>query len=194
MKIISAYDVATYRLCLGCGACFYICPKNKIELFDIVDNGIRPFLNSEDCGDCRECINVCPGLETVHNHVISESALIAELREEFGPVLEIWEGYAAAGDIRYQGSSGGLASALALYCLEKEGMHGVLHLRANSQHPWKNETVLSPNRKLSSPYTLPTAQSFGERTCAGGSLGVFPAKEIMGLLMGHALKLNRYGA
>lgn len=47
---------------------------------------------------------------------------------------------------------------------------------------------------LHSPYTLPTADSFGERPCAGGSLGVFPAEEIMGLLMGHALKLNRYGA
>jgi 2,3-bisphosphoglycerate-independent phosphoglycerate mutase len=47
---------------------------------------------------------------------------------------------------------------------------------------------------LHSPYTLPTADSFGERTCAGGSLGTFAAEEIMGLLMGHALKLNRYGA
>jgi 2,3-bisphosphoglycerate-independent phosphoglycerate mutase len=47
---------------------------------------------------------------------------------------------------------------------------------------------------LASPYTLPTAESFGERSCARGSLGIFPAEEIMGLLMGHALKLNRYGA
>jgi 2,3-bisphosphoglycerate-independent phosphoglycerate mutase len=47
---------------------------------------------------------------------------------------------------------------------------------------------------LNSPYTLPTADSFGERACAGGSLGTFAAAEIMGLLMGHALKLNRYGA
>jgi 2,3-bisphosphoglycerate-independent phosphoglycerate mutase len=47
---------------------------------------------------------------------------------------------------------------------------------------------------LFSEYTLPTTDSFGERTCARGSLGLFPAEEIMGLLMGHALKLNRYGA
>jgi 2,3-bisphosphoglycerate-independent phosphoglycerate mutase len=47
---------------------------------------------------------------------------------------------------------------------------------------------------LRSDYTLPTAESFGERTCAGGSLGVFQAEEIMGFLMGNALKLNRYGA
>ena len=56
-------------------------------------------------------------------------------------------------------------------------------------HSWHGVPFL-----LSSRYTLPTAESFGERACAGGSLGMFPAEEIMGLLMGHALKLNRYGA
>ena len=56
-------------------------------------------------------------------------------------------------------------------------------------HSWHGVPLL-----LHSPYTLPTADSFGERSCAGGSLGVFGAEEIMGYLMGHALKLNRFGA
>ncbi len=56
-------------------------------------------------------------------------------------------------------------------------------------HSWHGVPLL-----LNSPYTLPTAEGFGERACAGGSLGVFPAEEIMGYLMGHALKLNRFGA
>ncbi len=56
-------------------------------------------------------------------------------------------------------------------------------------HTWHGVPFL-----LHSPYTLPSAESFGERACSGGTLGVFPAEEIMGLLMGHALKLNRYGA
>jgi 2,3-bisphosphoglycerate-independent phosphoglycerate mutase len=56
-------------------------------------------------------------------------------------------------------------------------------------HSWHGVPFL-----LASPYTLPTADSFGERQCAGGSLGVLQAEEIMGYLMGHALKLNRFGA
>jgi 2,3-bisphosphoglycerate-independent phosphoglycerate mutase len=56
-------------------------------------------------------------------------------------------------------------------------------------HSWHGVPVL-----INSPYTLPTSASFGERPCAGGTLGVFPAEEIMGYLMGHALKLNRFGA
>ncbi len=58
-----------------------------------------------------------------------------------------------------------------------------------ASHSWHGVPFL-----LSSEYTLPTVESFGERACVGGSLGTFPAEEIMGLLMGHALKLNRYGA
>jgi 2,3-bisphosphoglycerate-independent phosphoglycerate mutase len=56
-------------------------------------------------------------------------------------------------------------------------------------HSWHGVPLL-----LASPYTLPTANTFGERSCSGGSLGVFQAEEIMGYLMGHALKLNRFGA
>ena len=56
-------------------------------------------------------------------------------------------------------------------------------------HSWHGVPVL-----VNSPYTLPTADGFGERACAGGTLGIFPAEEIMGYLMGHALKLNRFGA
>ncbi len=56
-------------------------------------------------------------------------------------------------------------------------------------HSWHGVPVL-----VNSPYTLPTSDRFGERPCAGGTLGVFPAEEIMGYLMGHAMKLNRFGA
>ena len=56
-------------------------------------------------------------------------------------------------------------------------------------HSWHGVPVL-----VNSPYTLPTADRFGERPCAGGTLGVIPAEEIMGYLMGHALKFNRFGA
>ena len=56
-------------------------------------------------------------------------------------------------------------------------------------HSWHGVPIL-----VHSPYTLPTSDRFGERPCAGGTLGVFPAEEIMGYLMGHAMKLNRFGA
>ena len=60
-------------------------------------------------------------------------------------------------------------------------------LRAHSWHPvpfllWGAHTA--PDR----------ATSFGERACAGGSLGVFPARSIMGLMLAHGGRLAKFGA
>jgi coenzyme F420 hydrogenase subunit beta len=68
------------------------------------------------------------------------------LLEGWGPVLGVWEGYAADPEIRFAGSSGGVATGLALYCLEKQGMEGVLHTAANPTIPYLNETVISSSR------------------------------------------------
>jgi len=62
---------------------------------------------------------------------------------EFGPALEIWEGYATDPEIRYKGSSGGVLSALSLYCLEQEEMEFVLHSGMDPEQPWKNKTFVS---------------------------------------------------
>jgi len=139
--------ISAWRLCLGCGACAYICPEDKVNLVDVVEDGIRPFLNTNGCGACEACLKVCPGYEIIHQPFVGRAGLIQELTEKWGPVLEIWEGCAADPEIRFSGSSGGLATALALYCLEKEGMHGLLHIGADPSHPVKNLTVLSRDRQ-----------------------------------------------
>jgi coenzyme F420 hydrogenase subunit beta len=70
-----------------------------------------------------------------------------ELMESFGAVLEIWEGHAGDSEIRYTGSSGGLITALALFSVEQEGMHGVLHIGGNPGNPLQNQTHLSRSRQ-----------------------------------------------
>jgi coenzyme F420 hydrogenase subunit beta len=60
--------------------------------------------------------------------------------------LEVWEGYASYPEIRYYGSSGGVATALALFCVEKERASGVLHIGANPKTPLRNVPVFSRNR------------------------------------------------
>lgn len=39
-----------------------------------------------------------------------------------------------------------------------------------------------------------TVENFGERSCAQGSLGVFPAQSIMGLMLAHGGRLQKFGA
>lgn len=57
-------------------------------------------------------------------------------------------------------------------------------------HSWHPVPTL-----LWSRYCLPDGSAeFGERACARGSLGTFPATDEMPLAMGHALRLAKYGA
>ncbi len=145
MRFRNVQDVTEWGLCIGCGACAYICPEN-ITLVNVLDEGIRPKLTQSPCGQCDNCLKVCPGINVIHSTERDRGNTIPDLRKSWGPVLEVWEGYAADAEVRYAGSSGGLASALALYCVEKRKMHGLLHIGPDDNIPLKNKTVLSASR------------------------------------------------
>jgi len=66
---------------------------------------------------------------------------------EFGATTEIWTGYAADAQIRFAGSSGGVLTALSLFCLEQLGMEFVLHTGKDAEKPWLNTTVQSTSRE-----------------------------------------------
>jgi coenzyme F420 hydrogenase subunit beta len=130
---------------MGCGACANACQSEAIQLVDILDQGIRPVVDKEKCKECGECVQVCPGVRISHQPFNGQT--VPELCESWGPVLEVWEGYAADPEIRFKGSSGGVATALALFCLEKERVSGVLHIGANSEVPLQNVPVFSKSRE-----------------------------------------------
>jgi 2,3-bisphosphoglycerate-independent phosphoglycerate mutase len=61
-------------------------------------------------------------------------------------------------------------------------------LRSHSWHPvpfllWAPDAAMPDEQK-----------QFGERACANGGLGTFPALDTMPLALAHALRLNKYGA
>jgi coenzyme F420 hydrogenase subunit beta len=144
----NAADVASWRLCIGCGACVYACPEGKVKLVDFLDQGLRPVLPTGPCsnGQCRDCLDVCPGIEVAHVSGTKPETAVTELAESWGPVLEVWEGFATDADIRYQGSSAGMASALATFCIEHLGMQGTMHIQGDKQAPHVNKTVFSRTR------------------------------------------------
>jgi len=139
-------DVVSGQMCTGCGACAYVSP-DEIRMIDTLDHGRRPVVSPK--GDPRsiEALRVCPGIELCHDPTTIPSEVLAELLPAWGPVLELWEGFAADSELRFAASSGGAASALALYAIERGGMHGVLHITARRDVPYLNETVLSRSRE-----------------------------------------------
>ncbi len=143
--IRSLADVVAWDLCTGCGACYFACPKGAVTLVNIESSGIRPVFKSPGCGECRKCLDICPGYSVDVAAVAPSPATEAE--HSFGNALEIWEGYASDPAIRFKASSGGILSALSLYCLEYEGMDFVLHTGTDKEKPWENRTVKSRSRR-----------------------------------------------
>lgn len=145
-KIKQLQDVVDWRLCLGCGACAYICPGGKIAMVDVVDEGLRPQMTGDPCVDCTDCLDVCPAVGLDQRSAKDRPGVQPEAFAAFGPVLETWEGHAADPVIRFKGSSGGALTALALHCLENEDMAGVLHIGQDPKDAARNSTRLSRNR------------------------------------------------
>ncbi|MBN2457227.1 MAG: Coenzyme F420 hydrogenase/dehydrogenase, beta subunit C-terminal domain [Sedimentisphaerales bacterium] len=145
MKQLKTVDqLVSWRLCLGCGACLHACEDKNIKLIDIPDEGLRPTVNTASCKRCGKCMEVCPGAKVTHQKFNDKS--MPQLRRSWGPVLEVWEGYASDPEIRFRGSSGGLVTALALFCQKEKQMAGVLHIGADPQKAWRNVPVISRNR------------------------------------------------
>lgn len=146
-RIQTLKDVVDWGLCTGCGACLYACRKGAVTLVNILAVGIRPQFSSEGCANCTDCLSICPGYQV--NGALQGGGECAKSDgyEEVGPVLEVWEGHASDPEIRHRGSSGGILTALAVYCIEHEGMKGVLQTASRPGEPWSNQTVLSRSRE-----------------------------------------------
>lgn len=148
-NIENVEQVAARHLCMGCGACAGLFPGH-VEMVETADHARRPRCLTKDAlqGPVAErMMRVCPGAETQYRRDDGMSEGNSQLFDDWGPVLEVWEGHAADSELRFRGSSGGLVSALALYAIERGGMGGALHVKARKDVPYLNESAISTTRK-----------------------------------------------
>jgi coenzyme F420 hydrogenase subunit beta len=91
-------------------------------------------------------MKACPGIGITRLPKAADQIGDQRFFDVWGPVLGVWEGYAADPQIRFEGSSGGVATALSLFAIERLGMYGALHVRSSPEVPYLNQTVLSTTR------------------------------------------------
>ena len=143
-RIENVSDVAEWQLCSGCGVCAYMDPE-LVEMVDDVNYGRRP--RSKGRQDSTIGLKACPGISLERRADEFPEGTATELEDDWGPVLTVWEGYAKDNAVRRGASSGGAATALALYGVELGGMYGVLHTVADPEDPIGNMTQLSRDRE-----------------------------------------------
>jgi coenzyme F420 hydrogenase subunit beta len=134
-------DIVSSRQCVGCGLCAAMAP-NHLTMVDTLQHTRRPVSLSQNPVDIAGLAQACPGiLQTKPQNTDGATHL-----QEWGQVLEVWEGHACDPQIRLKGSSGGVVTALALYAIEAGHMSGVVHTQARTDAPLLNKTVFSTNR------------------------------------------------
>jgi coenzyme F420 hydrogenase subunit beta len=149
-KLPTIQTVVDEHMCSGCGGCAFANP-GRIQMQDTLEHGRRPVSINGSSLHAFSAQVVCPSVAQPSSHddrekPDSQNPGLIELRESWGPVLEIWEGHATDSEIRHRGSSGGVTTALALYAVEQQEMQGVVHVRAKQDAPLLNETVVSTDR------------------------------------------------
>jgi coenzyme F420 hydrogenase subunit beta len=118
-------------------------------MVDVPDEGLRPVTIDDSGGlspDTSEALKACPGIELTHPDLSRQESILQNLVDAWGPILSISEGGASEDQIRFAGSSGGAASALAVYALEQLNFRLVVHVGSDPDAPYTNQTVVSRNR------------------------------------------------
>lgn len=130
------------NLCNGCGGCAALAPDH-IKMQETETEARRPKI----CGPLNKkldelLVEHCPGA----NADLPATPASDITSAAWGPILEIWEGYASDTDIRFKGSSGGAVTALALHSIEQAGFSGALHVKADTDNPILNKASISRNK------------------------------------------------
>lgn len=139
-------QVVDRHLCMGCGACAAARP-DIVRMVDTDAHGRRPLIASDaEPAELRALAAACPGYGIDAARVPEARLARGYDHAAWGPVLEVWEGHATDPELRFRGSSGGVVSALALFCLEQREFAGAVQVRARADQPLLNESVISRSR------------------------------------------------
>jgi coenzyme F420 hydrogenase subunit beta len=161
-RLESIEAVVDSHLCTGCGVCAYLAPDALI-MGDVHAVGRRPLPIVGIAGGVRgDALAACPGRRLAHT---PEEIADAPFGGTWGPVLDLFECWSTDEVMRFRGSSGGVVSSLAAHAVESGSAVGALQVRARTDAPLLNETVLNTTREeiLSAAGSRYSPASPGER-------------------------------
>ncbi len=135
------------ELCTMCGLCVSVCPTSALNL---VQSETDPRILFRDrCNDCGICYKVCAGrdipLRDLDKFIFGRER---DLRTEvLGIKMSCYQANASDAEIRARGASGGVATALLVYALEKKRISAATVVAFDKEQPWKAKPVLATTRE-----------------------------------------------
>lgn len=154
--------VARGDLCTGCGTCAGLCPQlaisNQPSATSHQPSAISmeidrrreiylPRIDEKICDSCGICVRVCPG-HAVDFTELNEAAFGRQPQDTLlGNYLGCYTGHASDPNMRYDSSSGGMASALLVFALEAGIIDGALVTRMNPERPLEPQPFIARTRE-----------------------------------------------
>lgn len=135
--------VVENKLCIGCGACFGVCPLTAIHMIYCSSNQTNiPIIDFNICNECSYCVSVCPGINMPLPKYGDTAFKLRAHSNEIGYYIKCFVGHAVDEELRFKASSGGIASALSLFLLESGYVESVASTGMKEGEPLEANTVL----------------------------------------------------
>jgi len=136
------------KLCTGCGTCAGICPNEAVRMYRSDSEGVYlPRIEEEKCNRCGLCVRSCPGymldFEELNSKVFGKQPADILL----GNYLGCYIGHSNDNEIRYNSSSGGIATQLLIFALEKGIIDGALVVRMRKDRPLEPEAFFARTKE-----------------------------------------------
>lgn len=114
----SIWEIPEHHICTGCGACVLVCPAEAVSMEETPAGFLTAKVN-DACTGCGLCRRVCPSVAENTKDFISGDIF-------HGKYLGAFTGYASDDEVRKNGQSGGLVTALLCHLLETGQIDGAV--------------------------------------------------------------------
>ena len=136
----SVDQIVVHGLCIGCGLCEAIAP-GRLRMVRTPEGRERPIDRGATPDDFEAVSRACPGLRA--EGLSAGETGGAPVDAIWGPLRTAHIGWAADPDVRWEGATGGVLTALAAHLVKTGEVAFALHVRADPNAPARSVWTIS---------------------------------------------------
>ena len=137
------YTIVEQGLCIGCGLCQSIAGSDCVRVTKTLNGYLQPVVEGElDHATVDRIYAICPGTRV---EGLPERLLEVDTKQDnvWGPWRRIVRAWAGDPEVRFEGSTGGVLTALGAYLLESKRVDFILQVKTSATEPGFGDPVLS---------------------------------------------------